>query len=97
LRTEANKIPWRAVRAASPGSPALLVGSPAINAGNPTGAATADQRGVARDAQIGAGPSCPEASSVITIAWGATRARTRLVNKVRHLLRRHKLQWQMPT
>jgi hypothetical protein len=25
------------------------------------------------------------------------QARTRLVNKVRHLLRRHNLQWQMPT
>jgi transposase len=32
-----------------------------------------------------------------TLRKEAGQARTRLVNKVRHLLRRHNLQWQMPT
>src|SRR5262245_66127787 len=32
-----------------------------------------------------------------TLRQGAGRARTRLVNQVRHILRRHNLQWQMPT
>src|SRR5262249_25660819 len=32
-----------------------------------------------------------------TLRKDAGQARTRLVNKVRHLLRRHNLQWQMPT
>ena len=32
-----------------------------------------------------------------TLCKDAGQARTRLVNKVRHLLRRHNLQWQMPT
>src|SRR3954471_21769498 len=32
-----------------------------------------------------------------TLRKDAGRARTRLVNQVRHLLRRHNLQWQMPT
>src|SRR5262249_55495360 len=32
-----------------------------------------------------------------TLRKDAGQARTRLVNRVRHLLRRHNLQWQMPT
>jgi transposase len=32
-----------------------------------------------------------------TLRKDAGQARTRLVNKVRHILRRHNLQWQMPT
>src|SRR5207302_1595763 len=32
-----------------------------------------------------------------TLRQEAGQARTRLVNKVRHILRRHNLQWQMPT
>jgi len=32
-----------------------------------------------------------------TLRKDAGRARTRLVNRVRHILRRHNLQWQMPT
>jgi hypothetical protein len=32
-----------------------------------------------------------------TLRKEAGQARTRLVNKVRHILRRHNLQWQMPT
>jgi transposase len=32
-----------------------------------------------------------------TLRKGAGQARTRLVNQVRHILRRHNLQWQMPT
>ena len=32
-----------------------------------------------------------------TLRKEAGQARTRLINKVRHLLRRHNLQWQMPT
>jgi hypothetical protein len=32
-----------------------------------------------------------------TLRKAAGQARTRLVNKVRHILRRHNLQWQMPT
>ncbi|HKB39865.1 MAG TPA: IS110 family transposase, partial [Gemmataceae bacterium] len=32
-----------------------------------------------------------------TLRQDAGQARTRLVNKVRHILRRHNLQWQMPT
>ena len=32
-----------------------------------------------------------------TLRQEAGRARTRLVNQVRHILRRHNLQWQMPT
>src|SRR5579864_363687 len=32
-----------------------------------------------------------------TLRKDAGQARTRLVNKIRHILRRHNLQWQMPT
>src|SRR5581483_9341589 len=32
-----------------------------------------------------------------TLRKGAGQARTRRVNKTRHILRRHNLQWQMPT
>src|SRR5262245_58446676 len=32
-----------------------------------------------------------------TLRKDASQARTRLVNQIRHLLRRHNLQWQMPT
>src|SRR5437879_9799393 len=32
-----------------------------------------------------------------TLRKEADQARTRLVNKIRHILRRHNLQWQMPT
>ena len=32
-----------------------------------------------------------------TLRKEAGQARTRLVNKIRHILRRHNLQWQMPT
>src|SRR5499427_7689126 len=32
-----------------------------------------------------------------TLRQEAGQARTRLINQVRHLLRRHNLQWQMPT
>jgi transposase len=32
-----------------------------------------------------------------TLRKDASRARTRLVNQIRHILRRHNLQWQMPT
>ena len=32
-----------------------------------------------------------------TLRQGASQARTRLVNKIRHILRRHNLQWEMPT
>jgi hypothetical protein len=32
-----------------------------------------------------------------TLRKDAGQARTRLVNKVRHILRRHNLQWDMPT
>ena len=49
-------------------------------------------------------PTRAEASStdqenrrLTTLRKEAGQARTRLVNQVRHLLRRHNLQWQMPT
>src|SRR5262249_62216564 len=38
-----------------------------------------------------------ESRRLTTLRKDAGQARTRLVNKVRHILRRHNLQWQMPT
>src|SRR4029079_17342451 len=45
---------------------------------------------IARDAD-------QENRRLTTLRKEAGQARTRLVNQVRHLLRRHNLQWQMPT
>src|SRR5499427_3528852 len=44
-----------------------------------------------------ASSSDQENRRLTTLRKEAVQARTRLVNKVRHLLRRHNLQWQMPT
>jgi transposase len=38
-----------------------------------------------------------ESRRLTTLRKDAGRARTRLINKVRHILRRHNLQWDMPT
>ena len=38
-----------------------------------------------------------EARRLTTLRKDAARARTRVVNKIRHILRRHNLQWEMPT
>ena len=44
-----------------------------------------------------AGTTDQENRRLTTLRKEAGQARTRLVNQVRHLLRRHNLQWQMPT
>jgi transposase len=44
-----------------------------------------------------ASPTDQENRRLTTLRKEAGQARTRLVNKVRHILRRHNLQWQMPT
>src|SRR5262245_49024385 len=44
-----------------------------------------------------AGSTDQENRRLTTLRKEAGQARTRLVNQVRHLLRRHNLQWQMPT
>src|SRR5262245_365767 len=44
-----------------------------------------------------ASSSDQESRRLTTLRKDAGQARTRLVNRVRHILRRHNLQWQMPT
>jgi len=43
------------------------------------------------------GTADQESRRLTTLRKDAGRARTRLINKVRHILRRHNLQWDMPT
>jgi transposase len=47
--------------------------------------------------QIDLASTDQENRRLTTLRKEAGQARTRLVNKVRHILRRHNLQWQMPT
>jgi transposase len=49
-----------------------------------------------RQVEIASGTD-QENRRLTTLRQEAGQARTRLVNKVRHILRRHNLQWQMPT
>src|SRR4029077_9837565 len=49
-----------------------------------------------RQVEIASGTD-QENRRLTTLRKEAGQARTRLVNKVRHILRRHNLQWQMPT
>jgi transposase len=44
-----------------------------------------------------AGSTDQENRRLTTLRKDAGQARTRLVNRIRHLLRRHNLQWEMPT
>jgi transposase len=44
-----------------------------------------------------ASPTDQENRRLTTLRKEAGQTRTRIVNKIRHLLRRHNLQWQMPT
>jgi transposase len=44
-----------------------------------------------------ASPTDQENRRLTTLRKEAGQARTRLINKVRHVLRRHNLQWEMPT